>query len=127
MFNVKEDSAFAAAACPLAVARAAQDGGGFDRTLWNRVAAQGWLGAAIPEEYGGLGLSHVELAAVTEELGATLAPLPWGPTLLPGKGRRGRSADTGRRRGAGRGVRRLLAREQGGHPPPRRDRLHLGA
>ena len=73
---------FLAAACPRAAARAAQDGGGFDRTLWDRVAAQGWLGAAIPEEYGGLGLSHVELAAVTEELGATLAPLPWGPTLL---------------------------------------------
>lgn len=73
---------FLAAASPLGAARRAQDGGGCDRALWGRVAAQGWLGAAIPERFGGLGLSHVELAAIAEEVGAALLPLPWGPTLL---------------------------------------------
>lgn len=72
---------FLAAASPLTVARHAQDGGGFDRALWNRVAEQGWLGTAIPEAYGGLGLSHVELGAIAEAVGGALLPLPWGPTL----------------------------------------------
>ena len=31
------------------------------KELWAKVAQQGWLGAAIPEEHGGLGLGHVEL------------------------------------------------------------------
>ncbi len=33
-----------------------------------RVCEQGWLGAAIPEEHGGLGLGHIELCAIAEEL-----------------------------------------------------------
>ncbi len=72
---------FLAAACPLAATRRAQDTRAFDRDLWSRIAAQGWLGTVIPEAYGGLGLSHVELGAISEEIGAALAPLPWGPTL----------------------------------------------
>ena len=41
----------------------------YDAGLWTAVAGQGWLGAAIPEEYGGLGLGHLELCAIAEELG----------------------------------------------------------
>ena len=33
------------------------------------LAEQGWLGAAIPEAHGGLGLGHIELCAIAEELG----------------------------------------------------------
>jgi acyl-CoA dehydrogenase len=36
----------------------------------------GVLGAAIPEAYGGVGLSHLELCLVAEELGRSLAPVP---------------------------------------------------
>ena len=72
---------FLAAAAPLSVARRAHEGGGFNRALWDRVAAQGWLGVTIPEEYGGLGLSHVELGSISEAVGESLLPLPWGPTL----------------------------------------------
>lgn len=53
----------------------------YDATLWSKIAEQGWLGTAIPENYGGLGLSHVELGAIAEEIGAALAPVPFGSTL----------------------------------------------
>ena len=53
----------------------------FDRELWGKVAAQGWLGAAIPEAHGGLGLGHVELCAIAEELGRVVAPIPFASTV----------------------------------------------
>jgi alkylation response protein AidB-like acyl-CoA dehydrogenase len=53
----------------------------YDKALWQAVAAQGWLGAAIPEEHGGLGLGRLELCALAEELGRALAPIPFGSTL----------------------------------------------
>ena len=36
----------------------------YDAGLWKAVAEQGWLGAAIPEEFGGLGLGGIELCAI---------------------------------------------------------------
>ncbi len=48
----------------------------YDAALWTAVAEMGWLGAAIPEAYGGLGLGKVELCAIAEELGRVAAPLP---------------------------------------------------
>ncbi len=52
-----------------------------DAALWAAVAAQGWLGAAIPEEYGGLGLGHLELCVIAEELGRAVAPIPFASTV----------------------------------------------
>ncbi len=57
------------------------DAKAFDRELWDKVAAQGWLGAAIPEAHGGLGLGHVELCAIAEELGRVVAPIPFASTV----------------------------------------------
>src|SRR3981081_239461 len=37
----------------------------------------GWTGAAIPEEFGGAGLGHLGLCVLAEELGSTLAPVPF--------------------------------------------------
>ncbi|MGH6966449.1 MAG: acyl-CoA dehydrogenase family protein, partial [Phenylobacterium sp.] len=48
----------------------------FDRALYKGLAEMGVLGAAIPEEYGGVGLSHLELCLAAEELGRALAPVP---------------------------------------------------
>jgi alkylation response protein AidB-like acyl-CoA dehydrogenase len=45
------------------------------------VAEQGWLGATIPEEHGGLGLGRVELCAIAEELGRAVAPIPFASTV----------------------------------------------
>jgi alkylation response protein AidB-like acyl-CoA dehydrogenase len=47
-----------------------------DRALYKGLAELGLLGAAIPEAYGGAGLSHLELCVVAEELGRVLAPVP---------------------------------------------------
>ncbi|MEZ5996047.1 MAG: acyl-CoA dehydrogenase family protein [Hyphomonadaceae bacterium] len=52
----------------------------FDQTLWRGVAEMGWLGAAIPEAYGGLGLGHLELCVLAEEIGRAVAPIPFSST-----------------------------------------------
>ena len=61
------------------------DGKAYDEALWKGVAAQGWLGAAIPEEHGGLGLGHIELCAIAEELGRAVAPIPFASTVSTGR------------------------------------------
>jgi alkylation response protein AidB-like acyl-CoA dehydrogenase len=63
--------------CSLRAVRRVLDGGAaFDRELWQQVAALGWLGVAIPERYGGLGMGGGTLCVIAEELGRALAPLP---------------------------------------------------
>jgi acyl-CoA dehydrogenase len=49
---------------------------GFDQELWQQMADLGWLALIIPEEYGGLGMSWVDLTVLLEETGRTLSPLP---------------------------------------------------
>jgi alkylation response protein AidB-like acyl-CoA dehydrogenase len=53
----------------------------YDQDLWRGVAEMGWLGAAIPEEHGGLGLGRLELCVLAEELGRAVAPIPFASTL----------------------------------------------
>ena len=53
----------------------------FDDQLWRAVADQGWTGLLVPEEYGGLGLGLVELAAVAEEMGRACLPGPFVSTI----------------------------------------------
>ena len=53
-------------------------GTGFDRDLWASLAEGGWLGVSIPENYGGSGMGPVELAVLAEEMGRTLAGVPFG-------------------------------------------------
>ncbi|MET0182783.1 MAG: acyl-CoA dehydrogenase family protein [Caulobacterales bacterium] len=53
----------------------------FDEELWKSIGAQGWLGAAIPEEYGGLGLGYLELCCIAEEIGRAIAPAPFASTI----------------------------------------------
>ena len=65
----------------LAAARRVLDGNqGYDRELWREIAEMGWIGAAIPEEFGGAGLGHLGLCVLAEELGAALAPVPFAST-----------------------------------------------
>jgi acyl-CoA dehydrogenase len=49
----------------------------WDEPLWRELAHLGFLGAAIAEEYGGLGLSELELAVISEELGRANTALPF--------------------------------------------------
>jgi alkylation response protein AidB-like acyl-CoA dehydrogenase len=46
-------------------------------TLWRAIAEMGWLGAAVPEEYGGAGLGYEGLCVLAEEIGRALAPIPF--------------------------------------------------
>ena len=41
----------------------------FDTDLIGKIAAQGYLGAIVPEEYGGAGLDYLSYALVVEEVG----------------------------------------------------------
>ena len=50
--------------------------------FWNDLAALGWLGLAVPEEFGGSGYGLEELIVVTEELGRSVAPGPFVPTVI---------------------------------------------
>src|SRR5436190_5038125 len=53
----------------------------YDAELWKKVAEMGWLGTAMPENYGGLGLGYLELCVIAEELGRALAPVPFSSTV----------------------------------------------
>jgi alkylation response protein AidB-like acyl-CoA dehydrogenase len=55
----------------------ARTGGGFSRTTWQEFADMGWLAAAIPEEYGGLGFGPVEMSLIAEEVGRHLVLEPF--------------------------------------------------
>lgn len=82
-FLKTEARKFLEARCPVAAVRVVLDDPkkAYDAALWNAVAAQGWMGAAIPEAQGGLGLGGVELCAIAEELGRALAPIPFASTV----------------------------------------------
>ncbi len=62
--------------------RAVMIADGFDRDLWQAMIDQGWLGVAVGEEHGGLGLGTVEAAVLLEQSGAHLAPVPFAQQLL---------------------------------------------
>src|SRR5579872_6740921 len=81
-FLKSEARRFLEARCPTTKVRAVLDdpAKSYDADLWKEVAGQGWLGAAIPESYGGLGLGHLELCVIAEELGRALAPIPFAST-----------------------------------------------
>jgi alkylation response protein AidB-like acyl-CoA dehydrogenase len=74
---------FLAAVAPITVARSVLEAPdmGHDASLWARIGEQGWCGAAVPEEYGGLGLGYVELCALAEELGRAVAPVPFASSV----------------------------------------------
>jgi alkylation response protein AidB-like acyl-CoA dehydrogenase len=67
---------------PLSVCREILEGDEpFARDLWNGTAEMGWQGAVIPESYGGAGFGHLELAMIAQEVGRSLAPIPFGSSV----------------------------------------------
>jgi acyl-CoA dehydrogenase len=63
---------------PPSVVRGVLDGGEpYAVSLWRSMAETGWLGAAVPEQYGGAGLGYEGLCVLAEELGRALAPVPF--------------------------------------------------
>jgi alkylation response protein AidB-like acyl-CoA dehydrogenase len=53
----------------------------YDKALWKGLAEMGFLGVAIPEEFGGAGAGHLELCVIAEEIGRVLAPVPFSSTI----------------------------------------------
>lgn len=53
----------------------------YDKALWKGLAEMGFLGVAIPEEFGGAGAGHLELCVIAEEIGRVLAPVPFASTI----------------------------------------------
>jgi len=73
---------FLAEKCPPKAVRAVLDGKEpYDRELWKGLAEMGFLGVAIPEEFGGAGAGHLELCVIAEEMGRALAPVPFSSTV----------------------------------------------
>jgi alkylation response protein AidB-like acyl-CoA dehydrogenase len=54
---------------------------GHAEALAKGVVEQGWLAAALPEEYGGAGFGRIELCAIAEELGRVCAPVSFGSSI----------------------------------------------
>jgi alkylation response protein AidB-like acyl-CoA dehydrogenase len=61
--------------------RALVESGETPEKLWASMVALDWPALTIPDEHGGIGLSIVETAVVVEELGRSLAPGPFLPTV----------------------------------------------
>ena len=52
-----------------------------DNELWQKIVELGWTGIRVPEAYEGLGLGHLELCVIAEELGRSLAPVPFSSSV----------------------------------------------
>src|SRR5258708_3881667 len=78
----EEARKFLAEKCPPKAVRAVLDGNAaYDKELWKGLAEMGFLGIAIPEEFGGAGAGHLELCVIAEEMGRALAPVPFSSTV----------------------------------------------
>jgi acyl-CoA dehydrogenase len=73
---------FLAQHCSRTVVRGVFEGGApYDAALWRAMAEMGWLGAAIPHDYGGAALGYDGLCVLAEELGYALAPVPFSSSI----------------------------------------------
>jgi acyl-CoA dehydrogenase len=69
---------------PAAVRQVLESGSGIDRSLWAILGEVGFLGAAIPEVYGGSGAGYLELCAIAEEVGRANAAIPLSSSICLG-------------------------------------------
>ena len=71
--------------CPATTLREIFDGEtGFEPGLWKGMAEMGLAGLHLPEEHGGGGLEILDLAVLSEVMGAMAAPGPWFGHVLAG-------------------------------------------
>ena len=55
---------------------------GWEPEVWRQMGDYGWLAIALPERYGGIGGTFVDLALVLEQLGRGLVPEPLVPSVV---------------------------------------------
>jgi alkylation response protein AidB-like acyl-CoA dehydrogenase len=60
------------------------EAGQIDEALWKELSELGWPGIALDEEHGGQGLGTIELSILCEELGRSVAPVPFLPSVVAG-------------------------------------------
>ncbi|MFC2122834.1 acyl-CoA dehydrogenase family protein [Bacteroidota bacterium] len=76
---------FLAERCPKSLVREWQESDkGYSLELWQEMASLGWLGLVFPEEYGGNGMSFLELAVLLDEMGRACLPSPFFSTVVLG-------------------------------------------
>jgi acyl-CoA dehydrogenase len=74
---------FLADKCPTKVVRRVLDGNETHaEEVWKGLVDLGVPGVGIPEEFGGLGLSPLELCVVAEEIGRAAAPVPFDTSVV---------------------------------------------
>jgi len=67
---------------PPGIVRRVLDGAApYDSALWASIAEMGWTAVTIPEEFGGIGLGWEALCVLAEQLGASLAPVPFSSSV----------------------------------------------
>ena len=57
-------------------------GADWDESLWKAIAELGFLGARVPEAFGGLGLGNLDLGVISEEIGRAVAAIPMFSSLV---------------------------------------------
>ncbi len=69
---------FLKAECPWGLVKQLDESeSGFSAELWRKIVDLGWVGASIPEKYGGSGRSVTDLGVLYEEIGQVLLPGPY--------------------------------------------------
>ena len=69
--------------CPRAWVREMEsDEKGYSPELWREMAELGWMGLVFPEEYGGSGMSFLDLVVLLEEMGRACLPGPFFSTVI---------------------------------------------
>ncbi|HVY95657.1 MAG TPA: acyl-CoA dehydrogenase family protein [Solirubrobacterales bacterium] len=100
--------------CPPAVVRAGWPGGEADPArvlgVWAKLAEMGVLGAAVPEEAGGLGLGACDVVPLLEEAGRVALPLPLAETAFVAAPALAQAAEAGNAE-AGELLERMIAGE----------------
>ena len=76
---------FLAKECDIAYVRKMMDDDrGYTDKVWKQMAELGWMGLILPEQYGGSGLTFVDLVVVLEEMGKLVTPGPFFSTVALG-------------------------------------------
>ena len=57
---------------------------GYSPELWQEMAGLGWMGLALPEQYGGTEMNFLDLAVLIEEMGRACLPGPFISTVILG-------------------------------------------
>ena len=53
------------------------EGLGFCPDMWKQFADMGWLGIIVPEEFGGMGMSTLDMVVLVREMGRHICPSPY--------------------------------------------------